>query len=393
MPRRRYICKHRNSPFWQYDFVVKGDRFRGSTETTEERAAQRIADEKRAIAIADAAAGRSPERRSPMTLAVAFSRFMAEVGDFLRERYNLDNRLRILEAGLGAQLRLHELTPSLIAAYIGRRRATVKPATVNREIETLRRIWRRADRVWKPRLGEEPPWGQLLQPEPAQRQWTLSTEAVERFVAALPADFRPVVPFVLLTAARLSNVIGLRWADIDSREIVLRDVKSTRAGKLHRLPLTDELRYLLASLNGQHPEFVFTYVCQRSSKTHVKGERYPFSRDGWRRAWARAVKAAGLKSLRFHDLRHGAVTLFVMITRNIRLAQRWAGHASITTTMRYAAVADDDLRRGMEAMSRNVPGIETARVAPLAVSAGTTTTYEVSDDAGPPVPKAGALPG
>ena len=82
-----------------------------------------------------------------------------------------------------------------------------------------------------------------------------------------------------------------------------------------------------------------------------KGARYPFTHDGWRRAWDEARRAAGLPALRFHDLRHTAATRALYVHRNLKTVQRMLGHADIATTQRYTASDVADVRAAMEAVA------------------------------------------
>jgi integrase len=61
--------------------------------------------------------------------------------------------------------------------------------------------------------------------------------------------------------------------------------------------------------------------------------------DRLRRRYEAALRSAGLRRLRFHDLRHTFGSL--AITRaDIVEVQAWMGHALITTTMRYLHYRD-----------------------------------------------------
>ena len=74
------------------------------------------------------------------------------------------------------------------------------------------------------------------------------------------------------------------------------------------------------------------------------GERYPFTKSGWRKQWSRALKAAGIEDFRFHDLRHTAATRTLRASGNMKAVQKMLGHSDITTTARYAHVMVDDVR-------------------------------------------------
>ena len=223
----------------------------------------------------------------------------------------------------------------------------------------LRRVLRRA-RGWGVAVPDGLPFGDFMLTEPAPRKRYLSTAEEARLLPLLPPDLRVMVRFALATGARLESVITLRWADVDDVEglVTFREVKSERDGEAHTLPVTPELRALLGSRRGQHPEFVFTYLCRRTTRDRLgrvreAGRRYPFSATGWRRPWKRALAEAGVADFRFHDNRHTAGTRLLRRTGNLRLAQRMLGHTRIETTTRYAHVILDDLAEGMAMMSRN----------------------------------------
>jgi integrase len=75
-----------------------------------------------------------------------------------------------------------------------------------------------------------------------------------------------------------------------------------------------------------------------------------------RRRYDRALQRAGLRPLRFHDLRHTFGTR--MIARaDIRRVQEWMGHADVQTTMRclHYAPRHDDAALVADAFRREFP--------------------------------------
>lgn len=185
----------------------------------------------------------------------------------------------------------------------------------------------------------------------------LSTAEEARLFAALRPDFHGFVRFAVISGQRLSNVLRLRWSQIDWEHRVIRlRLKSRRpGGEPHLVPISPALAAILSAERGRHPEFVFTYVPQRARSERGRqaertaGARQPFTRAGWRKAWAQALKAAGIADLRFHDLRHTALTRVYRATGNLRATQKLAGHKSIATTLRYENSGLDDVRDALEA--------------------------------------------
>jgi integrase len=391
----KWLYQPKGSPYLHYEFVLNGRRFFGSTKTGKLALARRFVERIRAEAIA----GTLERRRPEMTVDHAFGRWFTEHGRHLKEADNFEARLGRLLDHLGKDTLLSEIGSDELAGYVARRRADFSPVTVNHDLRTLRRVLRRA-RLWKVALPAGIEWRDLFLPEPPPRDRHLSTDEEARLLAELPPDLAVLVRFAILTGARLDSLLRLRWVDVDvaASRLVLQDVKSIRPGEKHALPITAELRALLGGWRGQHPVFVFTYLCERTTRdrkggVRQAGTRYPFSSTGWRRKWKRALAAAGIADLRFHDTRHTAGTRITKATGNLRVTQRTLGHRNITTTQRYAHVLLEDVAAGIEAASRNFPGSGTARVPALAVPVVVPTAYKDVEDDGQPAPKAGALPG
>jgi integrase len=87
-----------------------------------------------------------------------------------------------------------------------------------------------------------------------------------------------------------------------------------------------------------------------------------------RRRYKAALAAAGLRPLRFHDLRHTFGTRMIA-KADIRRVQEWMGHADIQTTMRYLHYAprDEDAELVAEAFRIEGPGVPNSKSADLQV--------------------------
>lgn len=365
---RRLTTTRPGSPNRYCNFTVHGHRFRGSLGTDDEETAEILAAKIRSEALLGGIAGRKPE----ITLSKALGRYWLERGQHAATADEIKRHGRTLMAGLGTDTRLSEIGFGMLSGFIaGRRvRKARNPRTgkfelrdrangsINREIGHLRTVMLSAER-W----GNNVPkvdWGKLLLDEPENVQTILSAEKEAAFFEALRPDFRPLVRFALVTGLRLENVIGLTWSQVDwdAQTISFRTKSRRPGGALHVLPITGAVAAILSRERGNDPEFVFTYVCARNRHDpragliQVKGERYPFTHDGWRKEWMRAREAAGLPRLRFHDLRHTAATRALSAHRNLKTVQRMLGHADIATTLRYVASDVTDVRAAMEAVEQ-----------------------------------------
>jgi integrase len=128
-----------------------------------------------------------------------------------------------------------------------------------------------------------------------------------------------------------------------------------KGGDIVRRPLTPTLIAIIANQPKVGP-FVFTYVCQKSRGNRRVGERYPLTPTALRGPWKAAKAAAGVTGLRLHDLRHTRGTRIVRATGSLAAAKEALKHKNIKTTLRYAHVLDEDVRRALDASeSRTIP--------------------------------------
>ncbi len=303
-----------------------------------------------------------------MTLDAAAGRYFVEIAEHQPSAGTTEYQLDNLIDGLGKDTLLSDITDNEIAEYVARRRGQndrhgnhlISPATVNRETQLLKRVLRRAETTWKADTGEAINWRELMLPEPAGRIRELRSDEEDRLFQHLRQDMHPLVRFGLLSGVRWMNAARLTWSqvDFDNREIVFRIKSKLPGGKILKVPITQAILVLLAEQRGNHPIYVFTYVCKRSRGLRRKDQRYPFSKNGWRKDWKRALEAAGIIDFRFHDLRHSAATRVLRASNNLKVVQEMLGHSDIGTTARYAHAMIEDVRAAMEAaQSRNTPEV------------------------------------
>ncbi len=346
------VYKPEKSPRWQYDFQFKGVRYSGSTGCASKRDAQRFeADYRRKVALGDQA-------RPTITLEDACNDWQTLVGDRGKNRATTLYQLAYLMAGLGQRTMLHDLTFKDVQDYAAKRCGQVSAASANRETQLLRRVVR-----FIAKRGEyDVPtidWRELMFKEPSERIRELTDEEEARLFTALPDNLKPLVEFALLSGQRKSEIVALRWSDVDLSGA--RATVSAKGGDRHTFPLSPRMVAIIRSQPKVCPQ-VFTYVCTRQAPkrgdrpARVVGERYPFSKQGWNRQWRKALKDAGIVDYRFHDNRHTAATRNLRASGNLKGVQKLLGHSAITVTARYAHALEDDVRAMLFATeSRNIP--------------------------------------
>jgi integrase len=352
--------KPKNSTVFLYDFQLNGNRFHGSTGCKTKRDADRVEARKRAEAALDDGKRKKP----PITLDDAAGLYDARLKETGKWSATADYIMAGLVESLGGNKHLSEITQEDLSRHFAKRAGHVSASTVNREIEVARPIWRRVAKTHD--IGEMPDWGQLRYAVPAKDPRELYRDEEERLLPAMRDDLKDFTHFALLSGWRLAEVRNLRWVDVRFPERTA--LTRIKGGDEVTRVLTTDMLCIIANQPKVGP-FVFTYVCQKSRAAYtdklgrkhparLKGERYPFSQTGWRKPWAAALKAAGIESFRFHDLRHTRGTRILRMTDNLVLAKEALKHKHIKTTLRYAHASADDVRRGLDASeSRTIPEV------------------------------------
>jgi integrase len=138
------------------------------------------------------------------------------------------------------------------------------------------------------------------------------------------------------TGLRMGELLALRWRDVDFAGEAVRvrasfstgQLTTPKSGKVRAVPLAPAVASALAPLSRREDwvgddDLVFAGI----AGDYLDG-------SALRRRYKAALVAAGLRPLRFHDLRHTFGTRMIA-KADIRRVQEWMGHADIQTTMRY----------------------------------------------------------
>ena len=145
----------------------------------------------------------------------------------------------------------------------------------------------------------------------------------------------------------------LRWRDVDFAGALIRvrssyagQLTTPKSGKVRSVPMAPDVASALAQL-GRCEYWVgdddLVFVGETGS--YLDG-------SALRRRYKTALEVAGLRSLRFHDLRHTFGTRMIA-KADIRRVQEWMGHPDIQTTVKYLHYAprEEDARLVAEAFA------------------------------------------
>jgi integrase len=225
------------------------------------------------------------EPRPQMSFGELTALFLAE-GD--PRPWHVD-RLKLLlpywsETPIG---RIHK---AMAVDYRKRRHATkaVTDTTINRDLEALRHILFWA--VDEGLLTSNPLSRLRLVPERRKPRSVLGLDEEEHLLAAAAAHLRSIIVTALDTGMRRGELLHQQWEHVDlNRKLLFVSRSKTAGGEGREIPFTNRVyELLLAERKEEGLLFTFRGKPIRAIKT----------------AWKAAVRRAGIRYRRFHDLRH-----------------------------------------------------------------------------------------
>jgi len=249
---------------------------------------------------------------------------------------------------------LGSIRPNLVRDYMTERiKAGLRPASVNRERSLLVSILYAA--VGDGAINSNP-IGQKgvkrLEENNSREQRILdlglSDGDMRRLISCADERTRPVIATALLTGMRLSEILGLKWTQIDlPRRRLTIPVTNSKSKKERTIPIGGALLEVLLAIDHRG-EYLFP---NGGTGTHVKSIRKSFD------AALKEAKIPGgrEKGLLFHDLRHIAASQLVRVI-DVVTASRILGHSSVEMTMRYVHPTDADKRAAIEALGEWLRG-------------------------------------
>ena len=237
-----------------------------------------------------------------------------------------------------------DITPQMVEAYKTKIRDTgVSPRTVNRHLVVAGGIFNRAGAKWG--ITHNPAAAKVVKRlrEPSYSAGKinfLTLEQVEALVRATPDEQDAALFFTAaMTGLRQGELLALTWADVDfprdglhvrhAYDTTAKQVHTPKSGKVRTVPMVGGVATRLAAL-GQRDSFtadddlVFPdWTGGHQSHMELRSRFYA------------ALGAAGLKRIRFHDLRHTFATWCAGEGEDLSDIQAWMGHAHQSTTEIY----------------------------------------------------------
>jgi len=320
--------------YWYIDYYVKGHRKRKKIGPSKKLALQVLKDVQIKIAKGEYL-GVYEEKKIPFNKYAEqylnYSKVNKAPSTYRRhDKVNISNLTSFFK-----EMYIFEITPQLIEKYKAKRLEKVAPATVNRELANLKHMFTKAIE-WDYVKTNPVKMVKSLKEPPGRLRYLKPPEFEALFNSC--ADYiRPILVTALNTGMRKSEILRLKWADVDlkNRKITVVEAKNNES---RIVPINKTLyQELLSLFEKAKGEYVFT-----------DGNGHPFG--DIKKGFLAAVRRAGLEDFRFHDLRHTFGSYMVMQGADLRTIQQIMGHKDIRMTLRYAHLSSRHVQEAVESL-------------------------------------------
>jgi len=223
------------------------------------------------------------------------------------------------------------------------------PATVVRYMAALSHAFTIAVNEWQ--WLETSPMGKVKKPtEPRGRVRFLDDEDRIKLLQACKESPNPLLyPCVILALSsgmRQGELMGLKWQDVNLKDCYL-ILHETKNGDRRRVPLSG----LALTLLKEHSK-----IRRLDTQLLFPSERNPQKPIDLRKAYANALKSAGITEFTWHDLRHCTASYLAMNGASLAEIAEILGHKTLQMVKRYAHLSDGHVSSVIESMNAKIFG-------------------------------------
>jgi integrase len=208
----------------------------------------------------------------------------------------------------------------------------------NSIVETVRAVFN-----WSSRNFHkcENPAAEIEANRKKSRKRFLQPEELKAFFAAILSepnrDARDVFVLLLATAARKSNVLGMRWRDVDFKRAVWM-IPTSKNGEPYPVTLSATMFKVLKARADELPRGEYVFPAD-SASGHITDVKH---------VWGEFRERAGIPDVRLHDLRRTRGSYAAMSGESLFAVGKMLGHKDSRSTQVYAHLNDVALRATSE---------------------------------------------
>ncbi len=233
-------------------------------------------------------------------------------------------------------MRLTDITPEDVQTYVSEKlnEGKLSPKSISNSLVPLKKMFSIAVR-----------W-QYLRTNPAQyvekprqeykEMGFLTPDEARLFLDNVSEEFYPFFLTAIMTGMRRGEMLGLQWGDIDWESGMIHVRRSLWGGRFQTPKSRGSVRAIVMSGTLAQTLRKHMVRSEPNDKELVFASKAGTFLDGdnlIKREFLPALRRAGLRKIRFHDLRHTYVALLLEQGENVKFIQSQVGHASIQTTL------------------------------------------------------------
>jgi integrase len=298
--------------------------------------------------------------------AEALERYVKEVTPIKKLTTQKAERLRVKPlTDFFGQYAMTAISADLVARYRDQRLSTpsqrkdlatgewlpLKPATVRLELALLGHVFTTAIKEWRIGLVANPVHNIRKPSSGAGRDRRLHGDEEARLHEALAKHSNPMIAWIvriaLETGMRSSEITGLRLRQVELSRRIVR-LSDTKNDSSRTVPMTREALavFELAMANPTRPKDTDLVFFGEPGKD---GKRRPYN---FNKVWNNLKNGLGLSDLRFHDLRHEAVSRLVEKGLGDQEVSAISGHKSMQMLKRYTHLRAEDLVKRLDEVTK-----------------------------------------
>ncbi len=320
---------YKRGKYWWIDYTYQGRRYRYSLKTRSKKLAQLYMQDLELKIFKREKLGIHEERIPFHYLADIYLDYIKVNGTartYEVEKYKNKTLKQFFEG-----YTIQEITPEMIERFKTELSAKVSQQTVNRYLTTLRAMFNKA--IQWGYLKDSPMNKVEFFREPPGRLRFLNPEEIQKLIDSSPEHLRPIIIVALNTGLRKSEILSLRWDQIDFVHNVI-TVIGKKTGERRIIPMNKTVKTTLMKL-PRTSEYIFP---------GPKGKPI----QSIKKSFKTACKKAGIENFRFHDLRHTFASYLVMAGVDLRTVAQLLGHKTLRMVMRYSHLSQDHLQKAVD---------------------------------------------
>jgi integrase len=363
------MAVYKRGDVWWYGFLFNGQRIQESTKLKNRRKAEQIeAAHRTKLAMGEVGIR---EKKPVPTLKEFAPRFREAIETQCAEKpRTVDFYKRKLKALLAneklAGAKLDCVEEEAIEAYKqarartqSRRKKLLSPASINRELATLRRLLRMAHE-WK--VIQRIPRIRLLRGE-HNRQFVLNHQQEKVYLASLPEVARDVAEVLLDTGLRLGEALSLEWP-----QVYLEPAKGAKFGYLTILSVKAKSKKARNVPLSQRAIEALKPQSGRTGYVFHGPDGSPISASHLDHQHARIRDLLKLPSdFVLHSLRHAFGTRLGEAGADAFTIMRLMGHSTVTVSQRYVHPSPESIELAYERLT----ALNMQKVATVSTTVGT----------------------